>query len=161
AEGGAVTIASNERKLGTERVYNIEIETEHSYLVGNARILSHNVNPCAEIAKETADGIIYLRHDATGGMKDYVGQAESEARFAERKVEHAEDYPKASFEFHVLDRAAPGKALDVAEESWILAGGGPTNKGNPGGGLSNGRYQMNDAAYREAGGTVPLPNKAD
>jgi YD repeat-containing protein len=48
AEAGAVTLESNVEKVGTERVYNIEVETEHSYLVGSTKVLSHNVNPCAQ-----------------------------------------------------------------------------------------------------------------
>jgi hypothetical protein len=110
----------------------------------------------AELA-EKAGGIVYLRRDTVGLLKDYVGQAESEVRFSERQLEHAADHPASSFEFTVLDRSAPGDALNVAEESWIRAGGGPTNKANPDGGLSNARHQMNDADYRNGGGNVPWP----
>ncbi len=45
---GAVTIEENVAKPGTERVYNIEVETEHSYLVGELGIMSHNVGPCVK-----------------------------------------------------------------------------------------------------------------
>jgi RHS repeat-associated protein len=54
AESGVVTIVSNVEKVGAERVFNIEVETEHSYLVGRAKILSHNTNPCAAPAAEGA-----------------------------------------------------------------------------------------------------------
>jgi hypothetical protein len=60
-------------------------------------------------------------------------------------------------EFFVLDRARPGSDLDVAEESWIRAGGGPTNASNPNGGLSNERHEMNDGEYRSSGVSVPWP----
>jgi RHS repeat-associated protein len=106
---------------------------------------------------EKAGGIIYLRQDTTGLLKDYVGQAESEARYGERQLEHAADNPASSFQFSELGRADPGQDLNVAEEDWIRAGGGPTNKSNPEGGLSNARHQMNDADYRSAGGKVPWP----
>jgi RHS repeat-associated protein len=98
-------------------------------------------------------GVIYLRRDRLGGMKDYVGQAESEARFAERQAEHGRDHPGADFEFFVLENVDPG-GLSVAEESWIRAGGGPRRSD---GGLGNDRFQMNDGKYRDAGGRVPWP----
>ena len=135
--------------------------TEHLFTgaLGMAMAMAPDLEEARVAGPVTAveDGVIYLRRDVTGALKDYVGQAESPARFLARQAEHAEDFPGSSFEFHVLDRASAGEALDVAEESWIRAGGGPTNKMNPNGGLSNGRYQMNDAAYKAAGGSVPLP----
>jgi RHS repeat-associated protein len=145
---------------GSGRVFNVEVQGNHDYFVGEARALVHNA--CGDVAegvKAAEEGIIYLRVDDTGTLKDYVGQAESDARYLDRQGEHADDYPGSSFSFHELDRAPPGQPLDVAEESWIRAGGGPTNLSNPNGGLSNGRYQMNDGAYRAAGGTVPLPGQ--
>ena len=69
-------------------------------------------------------GVIYLRADTTGTVPDYVGQAKSWERFLLRMGDHEDDSPNSSFEFHVLDRAAPGTDLDVAEESWMRAGGG-------------------------------------
>lgn len=69
-----------------------------------------------------------------------------------RQQEHARDFPDAAFEFTVLDRAAPGIELDRVEEYWIRKLGGPTNKGNPDGSLSNKRHQMSDTRYVEAGG---------
>ena len=56
-----------------------------------------------------------------------------------------------------LSRAHPGTALDVAEESWIRQLGGPTNKSNPNGLLSNKRYQMNDVRYRAENGSIDKP----
>lgn len=41
--------------------------------------------------------------------------------------------------FEIIDRAKPGKDLDVAEETHIRREGGPSNKG---GKLANKRYQM-------------------
>jgi hypothetical protein len=113
----------------------------------------------ASVVEELEEGVIYLRRDTTGSIKDYVGQAEDDAHFLVRQQRHTARYPGSPFEFHVLDHAAPGVKLDVAEESWIRAGGGPTNQSNPNGGLSNERYQMNDADYRANGGTVPLPER--
>jgi Flp pilus assembly pilin Flp len=43
-----LTVASNEQKDGVERVYNLEVETEHTYLVGDAKVLSHNATDCFE-----------------------------------------------------------------------------------------------------------------
>lgn len=46
-QNGIQSIASIGHRPGIHRVYNIEVETEHSYFVGAAKVLSHNVNPCA------------------------------------------------------------------------------------------------------------------
>lgn len=67
---------------------------------------------------------------------------------------HARDNPDADYEFEELGKEKPGVDLDRLEEDWIRAGGGPTNKSNPNGGLENKRHQMNDKAYKEAGGEV-------
>lgn len=103
------------------------------------------------------DGVIYLRTDVTAGLKPYVGQSMSWERYLARQAEHASDYPNSFFTFKQLGRASPGTALDVAEESFIRQLGGPTNKSNPGGLLSNKRYQMNDVRYRAANGTIDKP----
>jgi RHS repeat-associated protein len=105
--------------------------------------------------RDRGPGIVYLRVDRTGGAKPYVGQAISQARFVERQIEHARAHPNADFEFVELGRAEPGEELDVLEESYMRAGGGPTSRRNPSGELSNRRVQMNEARYRAAGGTVP------
>jgi RHS repeat-associated protein len=84
------------------------------------------------------EGIIYKRKDLSGTIeKDYVGQAQSEARYKARQKEHARAHPDSDFEFEIIDRGKPGKNLDLKEQKHIDAGGGPTNKSNPNGGLSN------------------------
>ncbi len=107
---------------------------------------------------QVGKGVIYLRTDAAGGLKPYVGQSQSWARYLERQAEHARAFPDADFGFQVLQRPAPGTALDVAEESWIRQLGGPTSMSNPNGFLSNMRYQMNELRYRANGGIVNRPN---
>lgn len=109
---------------------------------------------CGGGVPEEPEGIVYLRRDLTGGEKDYVGQAISEERFAKRQAEHQRAHPDAAYVFDELDRGAPGPELDKIEEDWIRAGGGPTNKTNPEGGLENKRHQMNDRRYREQGGEL-------
>lgn len=44
---GSARIASIKSRPGPHRVFNIEVETEHSYFAGKAKVLSHNANPCA------------------------------------------------------------------------------------------------------------------
>ena len=102
-------------------------------------------------------GVVYLRTDVTGGLKPYVGKSKSPGRYIARQDEHANDFPDAVFQFQELGRAHPGTALDVAEESWIRQLGGPTNKSNPNGLLSNKRYQMNDVRYRAENGSIDKP----
>ncbi|PWU12229.1 MAG: hypothetical protein C5B50_21890 [Verrucomicrobia bacterium] len=105
-------------------------------------------------AKDAEDGIIYLRTSSKGG--EYVGQVGNAARYAQRQLEHAALNPTESFVFQELERVAAGsgRSLDVAEEDWIRAGGGPQSTG---GRLENDRHQMNDEAYRRAGGTINYP----
>jgi len=103
------------------------------------------------------DGVIYLRTDLSGRLKPYVGQSMSWERFLARQAEHNNHFPESIFTYKELSRASPGTPLHVLEESWIRQLGGPTNKSNPGGLLSNKRYQMNDVRYRAASGTIDKP----
>jgi len=100
------------------------------------------------------EGIIYLRTSAKGG--EYIGQAESAARYAERQLEHAARNPTESFTFQELERvpANSGRSLNVAEEDWIRAGGGAKSTG---GRLENARHQLNELDYRTGGGTINYP----
>ena len=81
-------------------------------------------------------------------MRKYVGQAKSEERYEKRKGEHEKKNGK-KYDFKELGRAKPGVDLDVLEEDWIRAGGGP-------GELENKRHQMNPKRYEAGGGTCPL-----
>jgi hypothetical protein len=100
------------------------------------------------------DGIIYLRTDSQGA--EYVGQAINDARYAARQAEHAAANPTEAYTFQELERvpANSGRSLNVAEEDWIRAGGGPQSTG---GTLQNARHQMSDFNYRQAGGTISYP----
>src|SRR5262249_2351454 len=44
---GSAVVESVRAEPGAHRVYNIEVESTHSYLVGELGLLSHNDNPCA------------------------------------------------------------------------------------------------------------------
>lgn len=87
------------------------------------------------------EGIIYLRTDRTLGLKPYVGQVKSEARYITRQAEHARANPNADFEFKIIDRGSTsGKfptSLDRKEQQALDRLHGPTNKSNPNGGASN------------------------
>ncbi|GGF42677.1 hypothetical protein GCM10011519_15710 [Marmoricola endophyticus] len=99
------------------------------------------------------EGIVYRRTDLLGS-KPYIGQAKSEARYLSRQAEHARAHPDADFEFEVVGRANPGRELDRMEEFFIRREGGPTNLGNPDGGLANLRHQMSETRYQDAGGDL-------
>ncbi len=90
---------------------------------------------------------LYSRTIETGDP--YVGQSKSMGRFAERQAEHDRANPNADdpYNYEILGRANPGDDLDALEEYYIQEGGGPTNKGNPEGCLSNRRHQMNEQRY--------------
>ena len=98
------------------------------------------------------EGVAYLRIDELGEMKPYVGQSKSLDRFNLRQTEHNRDFPETTFRFRELCRIEPGVELDRLEEYYIREMGGPTNKGNPDGLLSNKRHQMSDRRYAAAGG---------
>ncbi|MGD9428852.1 RHS repeat-associated core domain-containing protein [Arthrobacter russicus] len=103
-------------------------------------------------------GVVYYRTDATGNLKPYVGQSKTNSRYVNRQKEHGRNTPSSNFDFDVVGRAPQGVELDKLEEDFIRRCGGPTNKSNPNGGLSNKRYEMNDIRYQENGGTVPKPS---
>ena len=143
-------------RSGTEPVYNLEVQTEHVYHITTAGVLVHNgtSGDCSGDATPD-DGVVYLRYDHTT-KRSYVGQAKSMARYKARQKEHRKKNKDADYEFFELGRAKPGKNLDRLEESWIRAGGGPTNKSHPDGGLENLRHQMSASRYRDAGGNIDL-----
>ncbi|CAN7654582.1 SpvB/TcaC N-terminal domain-containing protein [Pararhizobium sp. LjRoot235] len=70
-------------------------------------------------------GMVYLRTDISGKLAPYGGQAINDARYLARQAEHARKFPNSKFDFEIIDRANPGKALDVAEHNFIqeLTGG--------------------------------------
>lgn len=93
-------------------------------------------------------GVVYRRTNQKTG-EVYIGRSKSEAAFGRRKSAHDRSLG-VNHQYEVLDRAANGTPLRVLEESTIRRHGGP-------GKLANKRYEMNDEAYRGAGGTVPKP----
>ncbi|WP_433366267.1 polymorphic toxin-type HINT domain-containing protein [Streptosporangium sp. CA-115845] len=146
--GTYVQLTAIKKWTATQRVHNLTVDGLHTYhvLAGNTPVLVHN----APIPPGSL-GVVYLRTDQVTG-KEYVGQAGSWDRYLKRQKEHAKKLPNARFTFEVLGRATYGTDLDVLEESWIRAGGGPSR--NAGSALSNDRVQMNDNRYKAAGGGV-------
>ena len=64
------------------RVYNLEVQTEHTYFVSKIGVLVHNVSGCARDRK----GGIYEFPDASNGGKPYVGQSgDIEARLGQHE----------------------------------------------------------------------------
>ncbi len=65
-------------------------------------------------AEQAADkGIVYLRQDTTGEVKDYVGQTKNEENFASRRAAHARKYPNSNFTYTKLEDGVPESKLDV------------------------------------------------
>ena len=81
--------------------------------------------------------------------EEYIGRSKSEAAFLRRQAAHDAKLG-VKHEYEVTANAENGTPLRVAEESAIRRGGGP-------GRLANKRYEMNEEAYRAAGGTVDKP----
>lgn len=100
------------------------------------------------------EGIVYLRTDITGKIAPYGGQAKNDARYLARQAEHARDFPNAKFEFEIIDRADPGRALDIAEHNFIqeLTGGVAARRSSA---VSNRRDPV--GAARRPGFGLPEP----
>ncbi len=97
--------------------------------------------------KPAGEGIVYLRTNAnTGGQ--YVGRAESEARFEARKVEHAGKNPDADYRFQQIGNAQPGMDLRVQEQKKMNELGGPERYGGP---LENKRNEISADRWEELG----------
>ncbi|TCO84722.1 intein/RHS repeat-associated protein [Chthoniobacter flavus] len=75
-EHGVAKVASIEQLSGTQRVYNLEVETDHRYFVGNAEVLSHNASGCPPdfyLNLENGKGM-YATVDKSG-VVDFVVEA--------------------------------------------------------------------------------------
>jgi hypothetical protein len=82
-------------------------------------------------------------------MEEYIVGSKSLKAYLKRQAAH-DSKLGVLHDYEIIARAPNGTPLRVAEESAIRSGGGP-------GKLANKRYEMNDAAYRAAGGSVPIP----
>lgn len=60
-----------------------------------------------------------MRTDLTGTLAPYGGQAINDARYLARQAEHARAFPDSQFQFIIVDRANPGRELDIAEHNFI------------------------------------------
>ncbi len=99
-------------------------------------------------ASAAEEGIIYRRTNPKTG-EQYIGRSKSEGAFLNRQAAHDNNL-RVKHEYEIVGRGNNGTSLRVAEESAIRSNGG-TGK------LANKRFEMNDKAYRSAGGTVPKP----
>lgn len=92
--------------------------------------------------------MIYRRTNPKTG-EEYIGRSKSEDAFVRRQAAH-DSKLAVRHDYEVIGRGRNGTPLRVMEESEIRRGGGP-------GSLANKRYEMNEEAYRAAGGTIPKP----
>lgn len=83
----------------------------------------------------------------------YVGRASSPEHHVERQRAHDRSFGTTR-DYHLLDRAQPGRGLQVAEESQIRSHGGSRRDG---GGLVNKRHEMSEKRYRAIGGRAGPP----
>jgi hypothetical protein len=63
---GTARITSVQPWPGVHRVFNLEVETEHSYFAGEAKVLSHNTNPCAAPLEEVLAAAATRAKNAVG-----------------------------------------------------------------------------------------------
>lgn len=95
-------------------------------------------------------GVVYRRINPKTG-DTYIGRADSPELFVARQRDHDKSLG-VQHEYDVVDRATPGLALQVAEETQIRAHGGLRKEG---GGLVNKRHEMRESRYQTAGGREP------
>ena len=80
---GAVTVEALEKVRGVHRVYNLEVEGDHEYLVGEAGVRAHNTCAFAEIASTKWKG--FAKPPSTGstmGARPHLGKHASEFSFS-------------------------------------------------------------------------------
>lgn len=106
-------------------------------------------------------GVVYLRYNpVTKGY--YQGRAQSTAHYLKRQLAHDAKFrkmqalqgspvPGFKHDYAVMG-IANGAPLRVGEETAIRH-----YKGIPGTHVENGRYEMNEMAYRQSGGHLPRP----
>src|SRR5690606_11625965 len=133
------TLVGKGMKLGNRVEALVDVGSGTDLDKGPAGTIEVELHEGQILKSDTGDdeGVIYRRTDKTGKEKDYVGQAKNKERYKERQKEHQRANKDADYEFTEIDRGTPGKDLDMKEQKHIDAGGGPTNKSNPNGGLSN------------------------
>ncbi len=71
---GSIRIESIESIEGVHRVYNLEVETQHSYFVSEAAVLSHNSNPCGigGTGNNTFESITRPTRGSDGGISTQI-----------------------------------------------------------------------------------------
>ncbi|MCM8625541.1 MAG: hypothetical protein NFW05_06180 [Candidatus Accumulibacter sp.] len=105
-----------------------------------------------EGAGKEGEGIIYKRtHPETG--EPYIGRADNAKNYEARQKFH-DRKEGVKHDYEVVDRGEPGRNLRMKEETHIRQNGGPKTQG---GNLANKRYEINEEAYRDAGGTADKP----
>jgi RHS repeat-associated protein len=75
AAGGDVTIESIESKRGVERVYNLEVEGKHTFLAGDAQVLSHN-----QSCDQRTPNLYRVQGTGGGAYRDVTRAMEDAAR---------------------------------------------------------------------------------
>jgi hypothetical protein len=84
---GSVAVAALDPKPGLHTVFNLEVETDHCYLVGQAQVLSHNANPCAA----ERSGGSYTNYHESGMSYSGMGKKERPAISGREKARKFSD----------------------------------------------------------------------
>lgn len=125
-EGEWSVVAQLSRSTVVVEVYNLEVEGAHTYAIGESELVVHN-------------GIVYCR-TRKGSDKKYYGKADDEENYKKRQQAHRRKFKDDEVEFEkVYEGPETGKDIERIEQDFIDAGGGPTNRSNPNGGLENSR----------------------
>jgi Pretoxin HINT domain len=120
ADGNAATVVSAFDTGTVDQVFNFEVDEFHTYYVGQQGVWVHNTNCAAP-----ADGLIYLRTDATGALEPYIGRTTQGGQLA-REAAHSRAFPNSDFKFTTVESGIQrGAPLDIAEHGALqeLTGG--------------------------------------
>ena len=140
-------IGTGEAKAASEAIEVANVLEKGAKIVEETEVMGE-----VAVAAKEAEGIVYKRTNLKT-KEEYYGQAKSDKHYDIRQKAHNKKY-NVKHKYEIVERAEPGKALDVAEETHIRNGGGPKRKG---GKLANGRYQMREKNYKKYGGSAIKP----
>ena len=118
------TILEIREEVKTTAVFNLEVANLHTFFVGVDGVVVHN-------------GVVYCC--TAPGRKPYIGKADDDKNFRRRQNSHDRQYGTEHEYEKLYSGTETGKALEAIEQKLLDAYGGPTNKGNPGGGTENRR----------------------
>ena len=132
---GTAEIVSTARKPGVHRVYNLEVQTEHTYFVSKIGVLVHNVAGCGQpgarfIADENSN-IVDTQStprgsydQPNGGRTDILQQGDHGAGYSHTHDPVVNTNPKTGESF-INGLSKPGRPVSFEDVKNIESGAAP------------------------------------